>query len=115
MYSPTLRCKHFPCEMWQLRNVAEELCAVVQDKNWGSISPVELTLSILDNQKGKSQECDLQMGTLNCRNVPYVVYFSYFELKVCWFGFCFVLDFLTSSRRAVDTGVERPKRLSVLS
>lgn len=114
MYSPTLRCKNFPCEMWQLCNVAEELCAVVQDKNGGSISPVELTLSILDNQKGKSQECDLQKGTLNCRNVPYVVYFSYSELKVCWFGFWFGLVFFTSSRRVVDTGSRKTQKAFLL-
>lgn len=73
MYSPTLRCKNFPCETWQLCNVAEELYTTVQDKKWGSISPVELTMGILDNQKEKSEECDLQKGTLNCRNAPYIV------------------------------------------
>lgn len=43
----------------------------------GSIYPVEFTMQILDTQKEKSQEYDLQKGMLNCRNVPYIVYFSY--------------------------------------
>lgn len=91
--------------MWQLCNVAEELYTTVLDEKWGGVAPVELTMGILDNQKGKSQECDLQKGTLNCRNMPYIVYFSYSKLQV-------IFSCVFQKTQVVDTGMERPKRPS---
>lgn len=103
MYSLTLRYETFPCEMWQLYTVAEELYTTVQDKKWGSVYPVEFTMQILDTQKEKSQEYDLQKGMLNCRNVPYIVHFSYSKSPV-------IFSCVFQKSQVVDTVIERPKR-----
>lgn len=60
-------------------------------------------MGILDNQKGKSQDCDLQKGTLNCRNVHYVVFL------LCTESWGFIL---MSSGRVVGMEFQIPKRIS---
>lgn len=69
----------------------------------GSIYPVEFTMQILDTQKEKSQEYDLQKGMLNCRNVPYIVYFSYSKSQV-------IFSCVFQKAQVADTAIKRPKR-----
>lgn len=47
--------------MWQLCEIAEELYTTAQDKKEGTIELVKLQMSILDNQKGKSQDLQKRM------------------------------------------------------